>query len=74
VTLLYLVLVTISNGPQCGNVHECGEGADSKQMSYHASSVCKVRGGEKHAGENKGHNQETPRFHYRFVLLFVNSF
>lgn len=73
-TVLCIVLVTISNGPQRGNVHECGEGANSKQMSYHASSVCTARGGEKHAGENKGHNQETPRFYYRFVLLFVNKF
>lgn len=72
-TVLYIVLVTISNGPQCGNVHECGESTDPKQMSYHASSICTGRGGEKLAGENKGHNQETPRFHYRFVLLFVNK-
>jgi len=55
-TVLYIVLVTISNGPQCGNVHERGEGADSKQVSYHASSICAARGGEKHAGEDKGHN------------------
>jgi carbamate kinase len=55
-TVLYIVLVTISNGPQCGNVHERGEGADSKQVSYHASSICAARGGEKHAREDKGHN------------------
>jgi hypothetical protein len=68
-----LFLVTISNGPQRGNVYECGKGADPKQMSYHAGSLCTVRGGEKHAGENKGCNQEAPRFHYRFVLSFFNK-
>jgi hypothetical protein len=68
-----LFLVTISNGPQCGNVYERGEGANPKQVSYYAGSLRTVRSGEKHAGENKGHNKEAPRFHYRFVLSFVNN-
>lgn len=51
-----LSVVTFSNGSQCGNVHECGKGADPEQVPYNASNICTIRGGEEHAGENKGHN------------------
>lgn len=69
---MYVTSVTFSNGPQCGNVYECGKGPHPKQMPYNASNICTIRGGEKHAGENKRHNQETPRIHHRFVPSCLN--